>query len=450
MARTLSVSLTALILLATLSFANFTIASGATTATFGNTSVGTQSARFSTNKDASRFQLSESGELQSITAYFANSGFNAKAAIYADNNGVPDKLLTQSSSQQVAVSGWKTFAVPQKSLSPGNYWLAVVSSRTRASGRAIATSQANQHCVKSVTAYSSEFASSFGSPYRYDSLSTCIYATYVPVAPITTNLMQNGGFESGTSPWTVATSGTGYAGTLTTSTDAYAGSYCGLFRVTGYPTGTQTGYITVAQSLQVEAGKTYTFEFFYKGTMTVFPHVFCFDAAWQRLALFSGPTCQPIGGWTFISMSLGPIPQGTVVTQIHFDVASTGALQVDNVVLKQIDNSVAAPRQSFGVYWDNGGINKVSSIDWGILSPGTTKTMTLYIRNEGNVPILLSKQMLNWNPTNTATVLTLDWDYNNQLISAGNTLKVTLSLNVAQNIPGIDGFNVDAVLTATS
>jgi hypothetical protein len=145
--------------------------------------------------------------------------------------------------------------------------------------------------------------------------------------------VQNGGFESGISPWTLGISdplSQGYAGTLTQSSNAYSGSYSGLFTVTGYPQ-RGSGYITVLQTISAQVGQTYTLQFYYKGNMTVWPHVFCFDSSWNTLGLFSGPTLQPTSTWTLVTMTFGPVPSGTAKTQIHFDVGSTGAFQVDNV-----------------------------------------------------------------------------------------------------------------------
>ena len=288
--KPLGVALTVFILLAALSFANFSVVSGANTATFGNTNVGNISVRFSTNKDSSRFRLVENGVIQSITAYFATSWFYAKAAIYSDNNGAPNSLITQSASQYVSLIGWQTFAVPQKSLSPGYYWLTVVSSRTRASGRAV-TGSTGQHYVKTTMSYSSEFTNAFGSPNKFDSASTSIYATYVPEAPAT--------------------------------------------------------------------------------------------------------------------------------------------------------------QLAFGIYSDQSCTSKLSTLNWGIITPGTTKNLVLYIRNEGTIPITLLTQMSNWNPANTANFFTLTWDYNNQPLNTGGTLKVTLVLSASSQISGINSFSFDNTLTAS-
>jgi len=153
-------------------------AATATPATFGNTAVGTLTNYFGTDKDASRFQLTQNGVLQSITTYFTNTGYNAKTAIYTDNNGAPSNLITQSSTQQITTSGWQTFTVPQSSLTAGYYWLCVVASSASATGKMTATST-NTHAWKTTT-YSSEYTSTFGAPTGYETTTTSIYATYTP------------------------------------------------------------------------------------------------------------------------------------------------------------------------------------------------------------------------------------------------------------------------------
>ena len=94
--------LSLLIILSMLSFLGTTAipVKAATTGSFdfGNTSIGTITNYFRTDRDASKFQLTQGGLLQSITAYFQTSGFNAKTAIYTDDNGVPSTLITQSAS----------------------------------------------------------------------------------------------------------------------------------------------------------------------------------------------------------------------------------------------------------------------------------------------------------------------------------------------------------------
>jgi hypothetical protein len=168
--------MSALFLISILSVFSESTVQAATSYTFGNNAVGSLTNYFGTDKDASRFQLTQNGILQSITTYFTNAGFNAKTAIYTDNNGAPSTLLVQSNAQAVTTSGWNTFTVTQTSLTVGYYWLCVTSSSASSIGTMI-TASTNSHAWKPAT-YSNEFTSTFGTPTGYEKSATSIYATY--------------------------------------------------------------------------------------------------------------------------------------------------------------------------------------------------------------------------------------------------------------------------------
>ena len=81
---------------------------------------------------------------------------------------------------------------------------------------------------------------------------------------------------------------------------------------------------------------------------------------------------------------------------------------------------------------------------------GSTKTITIYVRNEGNQGVVLSKALNNWNPTTLSNYIALSWNYANQVINPSATLTVTLSLNVATNTPATSNFSFDTIITAMS
>jgi hypothetical protein len=96
-----------------------------------------------------------------------------------------------------------------------------------------------------------------------------------------------------------------------------------------------------------------------------------------------------------------------------------------------------------GVYWDEALTSRVDTINWGALEPGTQKSYTIYIRNEGNIPLTLSISTSNWNPPATSNYLTLTWSYSGQVINAATTTPVTLTLAVSESITGIYSFGFD-------
>lgn len=96
------------------------------------------------------------------------------------------------------------------------------------------------------------------------------------------------------------------------------------------------------------------------------------------------------------------------------------------------------------VYWDENCSLKADSIDWGILSPGEVKKAVVYVRNEGNESFLLILTPQNWNPQNASDYLNLSWGWE-EVVEAGEVVKVTLSLVVSPRITGIYNFSFDIV-----
>ena len=102
-----------------------------------------------------------------------------------------------------------------------------------------------------------------------------------------------------------------------------------------------------------------------------------------------------------------------------------------------------------GVYWDSSFTNRTTAINWGTLDPGTQKSFTMYIRNEGNSAITLSQSTGNWNPSAASNYLTLAWNYNGQTINAGANIQVTLTLTASASITGVNNFNFDIIIVGS-
>ena len=102
-----------------------------------------------------------------------------------------------------------------------------------------------------------------------------------------------------------------------------------------------------------------------------------------------------------------------------------------------------------GVYWDSVCSQAVSSIDWGLADPGSVKNVTVYVKNDGNAPMTLSLQTINWNPAEAADYISLSWDYGGQAIGVDQVVAVTLSLSISSNIQGITTFSFDIVVVGS-
>lgn len=101
-----------------------------------------------------------------------------------------------------------------------------------------------------------------------------------------------------------------------------------------------------------------------------------------------------------------------------------------------------------GVYWNPYCTESVTSIDWGTLSPGETKNIAVYVRNEDITMVTLEISAINWNPGNAASFLVFSWVSANAKINPMQVVKVTLKLYVKPNIAGITVFSFDIALNA--
>ena len=119
------------------------------------------------------------------------------------------------------------------------------------------------------------------------------------------------------------------------------------------------------------------------------------------------------------------------------------------VTTNTITNVSAVEANGVGVYWDSYCADRVFSIDWGALTPGSAKNIVVYMRNEIEEPTYLIMSTTNWTPSEAPRYITLRWDYTGQRINPGGILQITLTLSVSRSIKGISSFSFDIVITGS-
>jgi uncharacterized repeat protein (TIGR01451 family) len=138
---------------------------------------------------------------------------------------------------------------------------------------------------------------------------------------------------------------------------------------------------------------------------------------------------------------LGIVSVLTVLTGI----AVSGVLQSS----RTISSSGTIKAIGVEVYWDQGGTNPVTSVDWGNPEPGDTLTRTIYVENTGNSQMTLSLVVSNWSPTGAADYITVTWDRDDYQLGAGDMVEAILTLQVSPDINGIENFSFDMVIEGT-
>ena len=142
---------------------------------------------------------------------------------------------------------------------------------------------------------------------------------------------------------------------------------------------------------------------------------------------------------------------GATLTLVTYVLALSLVGQVLSAVQtsRTVSNAGTVEAIGVGVYWDNECTNVLSSIDWGVLEPGSSENITCHIRNELSVVSTLSMYTSNWDPSNASDYLTLSWDYDGQSINPDEVIQVTFTLSVDASIEGITSFSFDITIVGS-
>jgi uncharacterized repeat protein (TIGR01451 family) len=138
---------------------------------------------------------------------------------------------------------------------------------------------------------------------------------------------------------------------------------------------------------------------------------------------------------------------GTVVAiaVMGLMVSALGAL----VATRTISNSGSVTAVGVGVYSDSACTTALSAISWGTVNPGDVKNYTVYVKNEGTVPVKLNMTVGNWNPSSASSYITLTWNQEKYLLPAGQVVQAVLTLSVSSSVSGVTSFSFDITITGT-
>lgn len=101
------------------------------------------------------------------------------------------------------------------------------------------------------------------------------------------------------------------------------------------------------------------------------------------------------------------------------------------------------------VYWESSCTNNVTSINWGLVEPGSEHNVHVWIRNEGTVPMTLSMTMDNWDPSLASMYITVGWNREAYVLDLGEALEAIITLSVSNDISDITSFSFDITIAGT-
>jgi len=131
------------------------------------------------------------------------------------------------------------------------------------------------------------------------------------------------------------------------------------------------------------------------------------------------------------------------------------ALALTTVAVATWTSHVTIPSQGnitaigVSVYWDPSCQNEVTFINWGNIDAGASRSVTFYVKNDGDMPVRLHMEAVNWEPANAENYLTLTWDRESYLLSEESVVSATLTLSVSSSTTEIDNFSFDILIEGT-
>jgi hypothetical protein len=88
------------------------------------------------------------------------------------------------------------------------------------------------------------------------------------------------------------------------------------------------------------------------------------------------------------------------------------------------------------------------SVDWGLLSPGETKSFVCYLKSTSNVNASLLLSLAGWVPAQAEEFITLVWDLEGAVITPDTVLPAEFTLHVDSSVHGVSSFSFDVVISA--
>jgi len=86
---------------------------------------------------------------------------------------------------------------------------------------------------------------------------------------------------------------------------------------------------------------------------------------------------------------------------------------------------------------------EISSINWGVLEPGDSSEVSIYVLNKNEDPIFLGMLPEKWDPPAAQQFLDLSWNYSGAALGSNEFTEIILTLTVSGEISVIKAFSFD-------
>jgi type IV secretory pathway VirB10-like protein len=76
-------------------------------------------------------------------------------------------------------------------------------------------------------------------------------------------------------------------------------------------------------------------------------------------------------------------------------------------------------------------------------------TSTIYVKNNGTIPVVLTMTTGTWSPATASSYVSLSWDMQDYVLAAGSSVQAVLTLSISSSVSGLTSFTFDITITGT-
>ena len=114
-----------------------------------------------------------------------------------------------------------------------------------------------------------------------------------------------------------------------------------------------------------------------------------------------------------------------------------------------ITSSGAITSINVAVFSDSACTTPVNALSWGIISPGTSASRTVYVKNTGNSQLTLNMRTESWVPAGANNSISVTWNKENAQLNVSQSTAADLTLTVSPSISGILNFSVNIIISGS-
>jgi len=134
-----------------------------------------------------------------------------------------------------------------------------------------------------------------------------------------------------------------------------------------------------------------------------------------------------------------------IVVVMLLSLSTLGLLTIS----QNISSSGTITTVNVGVFSDSQCTQPLSTINWGSVSPGSTVSRTVFVKNTGGLPLTLSMSTSSWNPVAAGDFMAITWNSENAVLIAGDSVSAELVLTVDSDITEVTAFSVNIIISGT-